>query len=216
MIKVAIIDDQVLLAKSLQYIIEKDEEINVVALGQNGNQALEICKKYSPNVILMDIQMPDTDGLEATKKIKETYKNIKVITLTTFENMENIMESFICGADGYIVKDIDPKELILSIKCVHSGLHVSHASVHKIIVREFSKALGKNFKVQGKNHEVTFSPSDVEIIKLVSQGRSNKEIAEILNFSEGTIKNKIAAILSRLKFRDRTQLVIFAIENNMI
>lgn len=216
MIKVAIVDDQILLSKSLKYILEKDSEISVVGLGRTGKEALGICRRNSPDVILLDIQMPEMDGVEATKEIKSINGKIKVLVLTTFENIENIMESYIAGADGYIVKDLAPDELVLSVKCVAKGLHVAHNSVQKIIMREFSKARGKKIELKGKNEEVTFMPVELELIKLVSQGKSNKEIAEILCFSEGTIKNKVTSLLSKLELRDRTQIVIFAIENNLI
>lgn len=216
MIKTAIIDDQILLSKSLKYILEKDDEIVVVGLGETGKDALEICKKHSPDIILLDIQMPEMDGVEATRVIKSVNNKTKVLVLTTFENIDNIMESYIAGADGYIVKDLAPDELILAVKCVSKGLHVAHSSVQKIIIREFSKVRGKRIELSDKNQEFTFMPVELEVIKLVSQGKSNKEIADILCFSEGTIKNKVTALLNKLDLRDRTQLVIFAIENNLI
>lgn len=211
MIKVAIADDQRLLRESLAYILDNDEEIHVVDGASNGEEALELCKRLSPDIILMDIEMPVMDGVSATKKIKENYPNIKVIVLTTFENADNIMESFIVGADGYIVKNINHKDLVLTVKCVASGLCVIHQSVKEIMINRFKGLSEYKSKYQDK-----LSEKDIDIIKLIATGKSNKEIAVQLNYSEGTIKNNVSKILEKLEVADRMQIAIFAIENGIV
>lgn len=216
MIKVMLADDQVLLRNSLKYILERDEAISVAASATNGNEVLELVKKEKYDVILMDIIMPDKDGIETTRYLKEKYPEIKIIMLTTFENIENIMESFLAGADGYVVKDIAPDELIMVVKCVQKGLCVIHESVQKLMITSFNKAFNNQVSVNVDVGEVEISNTEREIIRLVSQGKNNKEIAQIMNFAEGTIKNKITKLLDKLDLRDRLQIAIFAIEHNIL
>ena len=137
MIKLILIDDQLLLRESISYLLENDEEIKVVGMGKNGFDAILLCEKFNPDVVLMDIEMPKLDGISATKIIKEKYKDIKIIMLTTFENPNNIMESFISDVDGYIVKNISYKDLARTIKCVNNNLTVIDKSVKKIMVDRF-------------------------------------------------------------------------------
>ena len=119
MIRVILADDQLLLRESISYLLENDQEIQVVGMCETGNDAIELCKKYTPDVILMDIEMPGMNGVQATKIIKNQFPDTKVIILTTFENPDHIMESFVNNADGYLVKNISHKDLTRSIKCVH-------------------------------------------------------------------------------------------------
>lgn len=216
MIKVAIADDQTLLRETLVFILNKSTEIDVVGTAANGFEILNICEQNKPDVVLMDIQMPEMDGIEATKIIKEKYKNIKVLMLTTFENIENILESFVAGADGYIAKDIESKELILYIKCINQGIHVIHDSVHQLMVQQFIKVNNKKFSSDSLNREIELNETEIEIIRLVAAGKNNKEIAQIIGFADGTIKNKLTKIFEKTEISDRANLVVFAIENNII
>lgn len=211
MINVVLADDQVLLRESIGYILDNDEEIKVVGMVGDGNEAIDICKKLRPDIILMDIEMPKLDGVNATKTIKEKCNNTKVIILTTFENPDNIMESFVANADGYIVKNISHKDLILTVKCVYSGLTVIHESVKQIMIDRFKGLI--DYKSQ---YEDILSDKEIEIVRLIAQGNSNKEIAATLNYSEGTIKNNVSKILEKLDMSDRMQIAIFAIENGIV
>ncbi len=211
MIKVIIADDQVLLRESIGYILDNDEEIQVVGLAANGQEAVDLCKKHKPDIVLMDIEMPEMNGVEASKKIKMLYPKIKLVILTTFENPDNVMESFIVGANGYIVKSIHHTEMILTIKSVNKGLTVLHESVREIMVDRFLSLA--NYKTQYINK---LSEKEIEIVKQIAKGKSNKEIASIHNYSEGTIKNYISKIFEKLEVSDRMQVAIFAIENGII
>lgn len=211
MIKVILVDDQQLLRESVSMLLENDQEINVVGLGKDGNEAISLCETYRPDVALIDIEMPELDGVSATKIIKEKYPGVKILILTTFENPENIMESFINGADGYIVKNTSHEDLVRSIKCVNSGLTVIHKSVKKIMMDRF-----KGLSEYKSRYEDILSDRDIEIIKCIASGLSNKEIALELNFSLGTIKNNISKILEKLDMSDRMQIAIFAIENGIV
>lgn len=211
MIRVVLVDDQVLLRESIGYILDNDGDIEVVGMCGNGEEALRLCKEESPDIVLMDIEMPGFDGLNATREIKENYKDIKVMILTTFENPENIMESFVANADGYIVKNINHNDLICTIKCVHSGLTVIHESVKSIMIDRF-----KGLVTNKSAYNDLLTCKEIEIVKLIAKGSSNKDIAFSLNYSEGTIKNYISKILEKLKLTDRMQIAIFAMENGIL
>ncbi|WP_206459105.1 response regulator [Anaerovorax sp. IOR16] len=211
MIKVILADDQVLLRESIGYILDNDEEITVVGMAGNGYEVIKLCEKLRPDIVLMDIEMPQLDGVNATKIIKENYKSTKVIILTTFENPDNIMESFVADADGYIVKNISHKDLVLTVKCVHSGLTVIHKSVKEIMINRF-----KGFSDYKLKYKDILTEKEIEIVRLIAQGCSNKEIASTLNYSEGTIKNNVSKILEKLDMSDRMQIAIFAIENGIV
>jgi DNA-binding NarL/FixJ family response regulator len=210
MIDIIIVDDQVLLRKSLGQIISTDKEINVVDMVGTGREAIHSCNVYKPNVVLMDIEMPEMDGISALKIIKENHPNIKVIILTTFENADNIINAFLSEADGYIIKDLGCSELIATIKCVNYGLTVIHESVKKIMVNKFRK-LVKN----KKNYIEVLNDVEIEMIRLIVSGQTNKKIAKTFNYAEGTVKNKVSRIYEKLGISDRLQLVIYAVENGI-
>lgn len=211
MIKILIADDQKLLRESLSYILESEPDFDVVDTVETGEQALKACEIHKPDIVLMDIEMPKLNGVHATDILKSKCPDIKVIILTTFENPDNIMEAFIAGADGYIVKSIDYKELIMSIRCVLSGLTVIDHSVKQIMLQRF-KGLS-DYKMK---YADLLSEKEIEIIKWIASGKSNREIAQILSYSEGTIKNNVSKILDKLKLTDRVQVAIFAIENGVV
>ncbi len=214
--RVILADDQKLLRDTLEIILSKSAGIDVVASVADGREVLEACEKLSPDIVLMDIQMPEVDGIEATRKIKERFPEIKVLMLTTFENVENIIESFSSGADGYIVKDLDAKELALCIECVSRGIHVIHDSVHQLMVQQFLKLNQRKFESKTIGAEIELTETEIDIIRFVASGKSNKEIAQIIGFAEGTIKNKITRLFEKLNLDDRTQIAVFAIENELI
>ncbi len=210
MTKVVIADDQVLLRKSIGHIISVDENIQVVEMVGNGKEALAACKKHHPDIVLMDIEMPVMNGLTATGLIKKQCPETKVIILTTFENTDNIMEAFLVEADGYIVKDIGWEELVATINCVLFGLTVIHESVKKIMVDKFRKAANNKMA-----YEDLLSSEEIEIIRLIVVGESNKHIGSVLNYSEGTVKNKVSRIYEKLEIKDRLQLTLYAVQHGI-
>jgi DNA-binding NarL/FixJ family response regulator len=211
MINVVLVDDQILLRECIGYILEDDEEIKVIGYAGNGKEAIELCEKLSPDIVLMDIEMPELDGINATNMIKERFESIKVIMLTTFENPDNIMEAFIAKADGYVVKNISHQDLVVTVKCVQRGLVVIHESVRQIMIDRF-KGLS-NYKSQ---YQGILNDKEIEIVRCIASGASNKEIAGEMCYSEGTIKNNISKILEKLEMSDRMQIAIFAIENGIV
>lgn len=211
MVKIVIADDQKLLRESLSYILESDDDFKIVDTVDTGKACLELCHQEDVDLILMDIEMPVMNGVSATEIIKNKFPHVKIIILTTFENPDNIMDGFLAGADGYIVKSIDYKELIMTIKCVMSGLTVIDQSVKQIMIQRF-KGLS-DYKMK---YDDLLSEKELEIIKWIASGKSNREIAKLLSYSEGTIKNNVSKILEKLKLSDRVQVAIFAIENGVV
>ena len=212
MIKTIIVDDHCLFADALKDILNQDEEIVVKGTALNGKEALRLCREYLPDIVLMDIKMPESDGLQATKAIRGSFPDIKIVMLTTFEDDDHIIEAFLNGACGYIVKDVKPEEFISAIKCIHKGFYVMHQSVHAFILTQIQKVAQKKHE----KHSVELKPEDIEIIKLLSTGKSNKEISQLMNYSEGTIKNRISELIKKTGVNDRTHMVVYALKNDII
>jgi DNA-binding NarL/FixJ family response regulator len=212
MIRVMIVDDQVLIREGLKMILSICSDIEVICEASNGREAVEKLKEFIPDIILMDIRMPVMDGVEAAKLIKERYKSIKIIILTTFNEDEYIFEALKNGADGYILKDVKSDEIIKGIKTVCNGNILLQPEVATKVV----KALNTVQKVSGEKKPIgdekiieELTPRELEIAKLVAKGKSNREICDELFLTEGTVKNHLSKILSKLELRDRTQLAIF-------
>ena len=215
MIKVIIADDQLILRESLKFIIEQDNEIEVLGCAGNGYEALSLCEQLLPDIVLMDIMMPECNGIEGTRLIKEKFKDaIKIVVLTTFNNDENIVKSMNNGADGFILKDILPSELILAVKGAAHGFGIFHRSAVKTAVG-INKLERDTDKFSEKNDVIDLTDREKSIIRLIVDGKNNKEIALELCITEGTVKNVMTIILEKLKLRDRTQLAVYAIKNNL-
>ena len=215
MIRVIIADDSSILRNGLKAIVEQDDEIEVVGCAENGKAALELCDKLSPNLVLMDIRMPICDGVEATKLVKSKYSSIKVIILTTFDDEEYISAALNNGANGYVLKDISDKDLMRTIKSTANGLSIIHQNVFNSIINQ--NALNK----KTNNPEITslivkLTDREKDIIRLIVDGKDNKDIAAELYIVEGTARNMVSAILDKLQVKDRTQLAVFAIKNNIV
>lgn len=210
MFRVLLVDDQELLRDSVGYILDNDPEIEVVGYASTGEEAIRICQDIQPDVVLMDIEMPVLNGVDATRKIKESC-SCKVVILTTFEEPDNVMDAFLSGADGYLLKDIKHHDLSLSIKCIGSGLTVIHDSVKQLMIERFNHLNQGRFK-----YGDLLTDQEIVIVKNIAMGRSNKEIGLALSYSEGTIKNKISKILAKLNMSDRMQIAIFAMENRIV
>ncbi len=206
MIKVLIVDDQTLIREGLNMMLSLYEEIKIVGEATNGQEAIEAIEEKELDLVLMDIRMPLMDGVEATRIIKKKYPHIKIIILTTFNEDEYIFQGLNNGADGYILKDVSSKELVNSIKSVYEGNILFHGEVAKTIAGAMQD---KKLIQNKKNILEELTPREMEITKLVGQGKSNKEISKILYITEGTVKNHITRILSKLDLRDRTQLAIW-------
>lgn len=209
-----IADDEKLIRDGLKIILNANSEINVVGTSENGEEAVQFCKSDSVDVILMDIRMPVCDGVKATKIIKEEFPNIKVLVLTTFKDDEYIYDAMKFGANGYLLKDTSYDIIIDSIKGVYKGSIVVHPEVANVMVESISKKPSSDLKTVKDKFKLT--DREIEIIICIGSGLSNKEIADKQFVTEGTVKNHITEILSKLQMRDRTQIAIFALKNNLV
>lgn len=205
--KVLVADDDGLIRESLKLILELEDDIEVVGTAETGKQAFKMCGELRPDIVLMDIRMPVMDGVIGTKLIKETYKNIKVIILTTFRDDEFIKEAIKNGAEGYILKNQSSDSIIESIRAVNSGNSVFQREIANVI----SSMIKDGGKKNPKDYEIT--DREFEILKYIGEGLSNKEISQKLYLSEGTVRNYVTELLEKLCLRDRTQLAIFYVKN---
>ena len=212
-IKVMLVDDEQLIRSGLKIMLETYPDIEVIHQAGNGREAFECCQIEVPDVVLMDIRMPDSTGIEGTKLIKEAYPEVKIVMVTTFQDTEYIVEAMQYGASGYLLKDSSYEAIYDGIKVALSGKVVMDATVSEKLVMQ-PKAQPTTDQ-QTDISSLGLTEREIELIRLVSQGLNNKEISEALFLSEGTVKNNISTILSKLSLRDRTQLVIFAYDHHI-
>lgn len=216
MIKVVIVDDNSILRTALKIIIEQDEEIKVVGIAENGLQGYELCKKLKPHIVLMDIKMPVCDGVESTKLIKENLEGVMVVILTTFEDEEFISQALLNGADGYILKSANEKDLTTIIKSTLSGYSIIQKKVFSTVKNQYSTTNINKCATINNSQLDKLTEREKAIIKCIAEGKSYRDIAEQLNFAEGTIRNITSDILDKLRLKDRTQIVIFAMKNGLV
>jgi DNA-binding NarL/FixJ family response regulator len=215
MIKILIADDQSLFCNSIKFLIEQEKDMEVVGCAINGREAFELCPKLKPDIVLMDILMPGYDGVEGTRLIKSEYDSIKVIILTTFGDQQNVAAALSNGADGYILKEISPEDLILAIRNVAQGFGIIHKKTYDTIVSQFhSSSLPVN--PPPLSIEVALTERELQVIRYIANGKDNQEIAQLLYIGVGRVKNIVTGILKKLQIKDRAQLVVFAIKNNLI
>ena len=210
-IRLIIADDEMLIRTGLKIMLEASGNVEVLALAENGRAAFEACTIHRPDVVLMDIRMPESNGIEGTKLIKEAFPEVKVLIVTTFQDTEYIVEAVQNGASGYLLKDSSPEAILDGIKVALSGKVVMDTVISEALLTNTTVEKPATFDAE----KWGLTPREVELIQQVAQGLSNKEIAQTLFLSEGTVKNNISTILSKLELRDRTQLVIFAYENKL-
>lgn len=217
MIKIIIADDQELIRQSLQIILNNEPDFEVIDVVTNGVEVVRSVRKNKPDVILMDIRMPEMDGVICTQIIKENYPDIKIIILTTFDDDEYVFNALKYGASGYMLKGISMKELSEAIRKVYNGNAMINGDIVSKVVKLFSKMAQSNLTIQvDEVQSKSLKENEWQIIVQVGCGLSNKEIATKLSLSEGTVRNSLSIILSKLGLRDRTQLAIWAVQTGAI
>ena len=208
MIKVIIADDVQILRTGLKAVLSQDEEIKVVGEAINGREAYELAIRLKPDVVLMDMRMPDFDGGYGTRQIKEKLNGIKVLLLTTFDDKETVEKAVASGVDGYILKEMDNSQFINSIKAVAGGINVFCDNIFQ--------SIKKDTLIQQSPKNFDLTERETEFLRLICDGCDNKEIASKLFLAEGTVRNGISRLLEKLKLKDSTQLAVFAIKNNIV
>jgi two-component system, NarL family, response regulator DegU len=202
-INILIADDHVLLRQGLKQIIELEEDMKVIYQASDGEEAYEIAKKISPDIILMDINMPNINGIKAAKMLKNDNPKNKIMFLTIYNDKEYLMEALKIGVEGYILKDADSDELIKAIRTISNG----GVYIHPSLVSEI-----ENLDTDECKKELT--DREMQILSLIAEGYSNKEIADKLFLSEKTVKNHVYNIFRKLDVKDRTQAAIYLLKNN--
>ena len=209
MIRVVIADDIQILRKGLWAILSGDPELLVAGLAANGREAWELCRTEKPDVVLMDMRMPEYDGSWGIRKIKEDFPEIKILVLTTFDDRKTVEAALRSGADGYILKEMEDSRVIQSVKAVCAGVRVFGDSVFEEMRRQIVPVRDNTVMVQG------ITPREREIMRCVARGMDNKEIAAELFLAEGTVRNHISRLLEKLKLKDRTQLAAFTVKKGL-
>jgi DNA-binding NarL/FixJ family response regulator len=205
---VLIVEDQSIVRQGLKLMLEQDGKIRVVAEAENGEEAIKKMEAHVIDVVLMDIRMPVMNGLEATRKIKERWPNVKILILTTFNDDEYAIQALKYGANAFLLKTSDQNTLIHAVySCFQGGLTIHEEVAAKVMPRLLHKV--------EKKLELPLSTRELDITRLVGEGKTNKEIADELYLSVGTVKNHITQVLHKLELRDRTQLAIFAVKNDI-
>lgn len=212
-IKVLIADDIMILRQGLKAVLEQDEDIQVVALAENGKEAFEKCRVFEPDVVLMDMRMPEYDGAYGIQAIKERFPRIRALVLTTFDDEETIEKALESGADGYILKEMEDEKVIASVKSVYAGMSIFGKSVYQTMRSRMGRV--KDVVKEKTDNGMTFSEREREMLRLVAWGYDNKEIAATLYLAEGTVRNQISRLLEKLSLKDRTQLAVYAVKNGL-
>lgn len=211
MIRILLAEDQKMVRQGLKMMIETDPELRVTGEAGNGKEAVDLCEAHSFDLIILDVRMPIMDGLEAAQMIHTRWPERKVLILTTFNDDEYALRALKSGARGYMLKDADPEDLIRSIRsCLSGGLSLQEHVAAKVMPRLINQT-SEHLEI-----EPSITPRELEIIRRIGEGRSNKEIADELALSVGTVKNHISLILDKLELRDRTQIAIYAIRHNVV
>jgi DNA-binding NarL/FixJ family response regulator len=213
---VLIVDDQALVRAGFRMILEAEHDIEVVGEAADGREAVEEARRLRPDVVLMDVRMPDVDGIEATRRLLGDFgSEAKVVMLTTFDMDEYVYDALRAGASGFLLKDVPPEQLVAGIQAVASGDALLAPSVTRRVIEEFVRRPPASVRtLPPRLGELT--ARELEVLKLIARGLSNAEIATELFVSETTVKTHVAHVLMKLDLRDRVQAVVLAYESGLI
>jgi DNA-binding NarL/FixJ family response regulator len=214
MIRMVIADDQAVVRGGLRMILESEDGIEVAAEAADGKEALDLVREHDPDVVLMDIGMPELDGIEATRRLTAAGTRARVLVLTTYDLDENVYDALKSGAAGFLVKTDSPARLVDAVRVVAGGGALLAPDITRRLVDRFVTGPRPNTPAPPEVDELT--KRELEVLKLVAGGLSNAEIAEKIFVSDGTVKTHVARILSKLGLRDRVQVVVFAYEHGLV
>ncbi len=215
MLKVMVVDDQALVRRGFAMVLGHEPDINVVAEAGNGLEAIAAAGTFSPDVILMDIRMPEMDGLEATAKIlAEEDCTARVIILTTFDPDEYVYRALRAGASGFVLKDIPPEQLVEAVRTVADGGAMLSPAITQRLIQQFSEPSSVNTTLATRLERLTAREQDV--LTALADGKNNAEIANQLHIGAATVKSHVSSLLSKLGLRDRAQAVVFAYECGLV
>jgi DNA-binding NarL/FixJ family response regulator len=216
-VTVLVVDDQRLIREGIASLLDIQEGVTVVGTAVNGQEAIEKAVALSPEVILMDVRMPVMDGIAATVRVRQELPGCRVLMLTTFDDDEYIVKSLQAGATGYLLKDIPAADLAQAVRLTHAGIYQLAPSVAGKLVGQLSAgAEGKKHRADVPPAEHDLTERELDVLRLIATGATNREIAAELVVSEGTVKNHVSNILSRLGLRDRVQAALYAHDHDLV
>ncbi|WP_026565714.1 response regulator [Bacillus sp. UNC41MFS5] len=210
-IRILIADDHHVVRRGLVFFLRTQKDLEVIGEAANGKEAVEQAKLLKPDIILMDLVMPEMDGIQATKIIKEKQPEIKIMMLTSFSDQDHVIPALEAGASGFQLKDIQPDELVISIKKIIGGENQLHPKATSHLLATLS-----NKNKQEKNLLDELTKRELDVLKEIAKGKSNKEIAAALFITEKTVKTHVSNILAKLELADRTQAALYAVKNQLI
>jgi DNA-binding NarL/FixJ family response regulator len=213
-IRVLIADDQALVRDGFGMILDAQADIEVVGQASDGRQAVDLSRELRPDVVLMDIRMPEVDGVEATRRLMADPESPRILMLTTFDQNEYVYDAMKAGASGFLLKDVRREELINAVRSVAAGDALLASSLTRRFIEDFVRRPPPGAAPTGALAELT--DREAEVVRLVARGLSNAEIAERMVVSEATVKTHVARVLSKLGLRDRTQVVVMAYETGFV
>jgi DNA-binding NarL/FixJ family response regulator len=214
-IRVLIADDQALVRSGFRMILEARDDLEVVGEAENGERAIGLARELEPDVVLMDVRMPVLDGVGATRRLLEAGSSARVIILTTFDLDEYVFEALRAGASGFLLKDVQPAQLVEAIRVVASGEALLAPSVTRRLLDRFAASLEASERKPPPELD-SLTPRELEILRLVAGGLSNAEIARKLVLSKTTVKTHVSSVLRKLRLRDRVQAVVLAYEAGLV
>ncbi|MEH7083323.1 response regulator transcription factor [Neobacillus drentensis] len=210
-IRILIVDDHHVVRRGLVFFLRTQKDLEIIGEAANGREAIEQAQVLKPDIILMDLIMPEMDGIQATKIIKEKQPEIKIMMLTSFSDQDHVIPALEAGASGFQLKDIQPDELVTSIKKIISGENQLHPKATSHLLANLS-----NKNKQEKNLLEELTKREVDVLKEIAKGKSNKEIAAALFITEKTVKTHVSNLLAKLELADRTQAALYAVKNQLV
>jgi DNA-binding NarL/FixJ family response regulator len=212
MTSIVLADDQDLVRTGLRMILTAEPDLEVVGEAENGREAVSLASSLRPDVVLMDIRMPELDGIEATRRITASQRDVRVVMLTTFDRSQLVYDSLVAGASGFMLKDAPRQQLVSGVRAIARGEELLAPSITRRLIEEFTRA-GRTGRPRG--YEL-LTEREAEVLTLVARGLSNAEIAQDLFVSIQTVKTHVARVLAKLGLRDRVQAVVLAYEHGLV
>jgi DNA-binding NarL/FixJ family response regulator/class 3 adenylate cyclase len=215
-LSILIVDDQALVRAGFRMILDAEDDVEVVGEASNGTEAIDEVRRLRPDIVLMDVRMPELDGIEATRRLlAEEDAQTKIVMLTTFDMDEYVYEALRAGASGFLLKDVPPEQLVEGIRAVGSGEALLAPSITRRVIEEFVRRPPETARTPPPEL-AELTERELEVLKLIARGLSNAEIAKELFVGETTVKTHVSRILMKLQLRDRVQAVVFAYESDLI
>ncbi len=216
MINVLLVEDQALVRSGLRALLDQEADITVVGEASDGEEAIRMAAELQPDLVLMDIKLPKVDGIEATRRIKESHASVEVLVLSAFEDDESVFQAIQAGASGYVLKDITPVNLVRAIRAVRAGMSAVHPGITRRLLERISLMSRARTPGAAQIHSDGLTDREVEILVGISKGASSRELAAKIFVSESTVKSHLRTIYRKIGVRDRSQAVAYAIRKGFV